>query len=494
MDVVKNITEYLSTTSGCQVLVIRAETGSGKTTFLNTLPYYMSDVTFHTQTMELQFISQDEFGPELEKIKVYQDGINLIILEGREKPESISDKYIQVVLSNINRFSRAKRLPMLFVIPTIEEQVARSWCDHGARIGDLIPEHKLYAGSRWYTYPGVAKDKFVEVAKETVRSLNPRNLEEFGVSTDELNSWADKAPTIGKFMEIIATEVTHRRAASKITVKGKRERVWVVYCAPDYKHYDHTYLVIDGLCHDEKLRVSPNKLISPDIDTSTAKFWRESSQWAKLVTTINFLDIRLINFPITTAVAAVLAYGNEKLLESFKKATIGDYKDSIPIEMLTEEIKLDQPLVERRLQTQNAIGSLERSNLFFLLRNMPAIPQKGRNSEETKALAQYLHLMKHVSIPHLHYCIGKALDDLLRYHQFPGFIGVETETPLVPGQTDPRPDITVHTETDTYALEFHFLTKQFASSEISRYALRSVIDKYMKSLPYLSSQLAKTYG
>jgi hypothetical protein len=100
IQIVRNITEYLRTTSGCQVLVVRADTGSGKTTFLNTLPHYMPDVNFNIQTLDLQFVSEDDFGSELNKLKLNIKGVNLIILEGREKPESISDRYIQVVLSN----------------------------------------------------------------------------------------------------------------------------------------------------------------------------------------------------------------------------------------------------------------------------------------------------------------------------------------------------------------------------------------------------------
>jgi len=56
-------------------------------------------------------------------------------------------------------------------------------------------------------------------------------------------------------------------------------------------------------------------------------------------------------------------------------------------------------------------------------------------------------------------------------------------------QSDPVPDITIHTDTDVYALEFHFLRKQVASSEIQRYALKNVIDKYMKGVPHLRSLL-----
>jgi hypothetical protein len=73
------------------------------------------------------------------------------------------------VLANINRFARTKRVPLLFVVPTIEDQVARSWCEHGTKVGDLIPQQKLYGGSRWYNFPGVSKEKYIPIAEETVR-------------------------------------------------------------------------------------------------------------------------------------------------------------------------------------------------------------------------------------------------------------------------------------------------------------------------------------
>ncbi|MFN8476144.1 MAG: hypothetical protein U0822_28500 [Anaerolineae bacterium] len=80
MQIIRSIIEYLRTTKGCQVLVIRADTGSGKTTFLNTLPHYMQDVTFHLQTIDLQPIDEHEFGERLWKIETPPNKINLIVL------------------------------------------------------------------------------------------------------------------------------------------------------------------------------------------------------------------------------------------------------------------------------------------------------------------------------------------------------------------------------------------------------------------------------
>ncbi len=168
----------------------------------------MQDVKFHSLTLDLQPLSEEEFGKELWKIPTHPDGINLVILEGREKPSSISDSYIQVVPPNINRFARTRQVPLLFVIPTIEEQVARNWCEHGSRVGDLIPEQKLYDGSRWYNFPGVPKSEYIAVVEETVRTLNPpRSLYDFGVSSEEVTGWVETAPTIGRFIEILANQI-----------------------------------------------------------------------------------------------------------------------------------------------------------------------------------------------------------------------------------------------------------------------------------------------
>ncbi len=109
MNVIREIVEYIRTTSGCQVLIMRADTGSGKTTFLNTLPHYMQDIAFQIQTIDLQTLDETEFGKKLWNVSLSDKAVNLIVLEGREKPESITDKYIQIALANINRFSREKR-------------------------------------------------------------------------------------------------------------------------------------------------------------------------------------------------------------------------------------------------------------------------------------------------------------------------------------------------------------------------------------------------
>jgi hypothetical protein len=392
MNVIRDIIEYLKTTGGCQVLVIRADTGSGKTTFLNTLYHYVQEIKFFTHTIDLQTLEAEDFGSELKNLQVYEEKINLIILEGREKPESISDQYIQIVLAHINRFARRKRVPILFVVPTIEDQVARNWCEHGIKIGDLIPQQKIYEGSRWYNFPGIGKDKYIEIAEETIRTLNPPySISDYGINSDELKTWVETSHTIGKFIETIASRSSDRRSQSRIISQGKRDHVWIVYCCPDLQHYDHTYLIIKGLVQDnDTLKASPTKLVNSD--AALSKYWKEDEQWVKFVPAVNFLDIRLINIPMIAVVNAALLYGEEKLLDSFKNTTFAQYKDTITKKLPGEcdDFVWDQPLAERRQKEQNVRNSIANTNLFALLRGMQATPKCG-NLESPRVLCQFFH-------------------------------------------------------------------------------------------------------
>lgn len=490
LDVLRDIFETLTITGGAQLLIMRADTGSGKTTFLNTVHHYIQDIKLNITTIDLQPLSEKTFADELWKFSPRQDGINLLVLEGREKPADVSDDFMQVVLANINRFSRTKRVPLLFVIPTIEEEVARSWCEHGASIGDLIPEQVLYEGSKWYRFPGVARDQYVEIAEETVRVLNaPYTLIEYGVSPDEVKTWSQSANTIGDYIATLANKIANRRRKARIPTRGTRERVWVVFCSPDNRHYDHTYHIIQGLVLDDSLRASSVKLVPPSSDAQLFKHWRTGIRWAQLLNAVNYLDLRLVNLPITTVVSAALAYGDDDLLQSFKDTSLEDYRSRIPDDMKTEEIDWTRRLSSRRLQAMNARDSMEGSNLARLLRGMPAEQLKGGNAESVLTLAQYLHLREKANEKQLHYYLGMTLRDLLAYQRVPGYRDVGTETPLVSGQVSPQPDITVYFDSDVYALELHFLRKQIVASEIQTYTLKNVLEKYMRDLPHLQSQL-----
>jgi len=293
-------------------------------------------------------------------------------------------------------------------------------------------------------------------------------------------------------METLAGHMSTRRSSTMFSLKGEQDHVWIVYVAPETRHFDHTFHLVDGLCKDEKLHAAPLKLVTPESETSSSKHWRKPDEWTKLILTLNRLDVRLINLPIVTVVVAALASNNSELLRSFKSTTLRKYRDELLREfpqLAQEDDKWwDTVLSRRKEQKQNARLSLERTNLYSLLKGSPA---RGRTGllESPITYAQYLHLRSLTHERELHHFLGDVIYSLFKFNPFPGLKKVEIETPFLPEQSDPVPDVTIRTDTDNYLLEFHFMNKQITASEMARYALRNVIAKYQRSLPYLASLL-----
>lgn len=493
MDMVRRIVDYLQVTGGCNLFVIRADTGSGKTTFLNTLRHYMTDVNFHVKSLDLQTVSADKINEILWELNPLPNHINMFILEGRENPESIPSEYIKIVLANINRLSRTKKHPMLFVIPTVETEVARVWCTEASKLGDLIPKNQIYGGSQWYDFPGVPKEDYIEIVEETVRSLNQsRNLRDFGVTDEEIKIWSDTSASIGEFIETLATKIANRRSALHISTHARKERLFIIFSCPEYMHYDKLYHLVYGLVKDNDLSVSPHKVINSGTENAQTRKWKDTGrEWAKFLAAIAFLDVRVINFPISTVVAAALAHGDDELLDSFKQTKLIEYKEKITKHYTkVDDLNWDEPLVSRQLTKENARKSLKGTNLYALLRQVNAEPRKGGNSEHPRSLAQYLHLRSQVHETHLHYYISLTLKDLFEHEKVLNFKDIASECPYpyIVGIKAPQPDITVYAEPKNYLLEFHFTDTPLASSQIARYAVRK-IETYMNDLAQLSSIL-----
>ncbi len=258
--------------------------------------------------------------------------------------------------------------------------------------------------------PGVPKELYVEVAEKTVSALNPpHDLYDFGISPDEIDSLAERSGTIGRLMETLAGHMSTRRSSTMFSLKGEQDHVWIVYVAPETRHFDHTFHLVDGLCKDEKLHAAPLKLVTPESETSSSKHWRTPDEWTKLILTLNRLDVRLINLPIVTVVVAALASNNSELLRSFKSMTLRKYRDELLREfpqLAQEDDKWwDAVLSRRKEQKQNARLSLERTNLYSLLKGSPA---RGRTGllESPITYTQYLHLRSLTHERELHHFLG----------------------------------------------------------------------------------------
>ena len=86
-----------------RVLVISGVTGSGKTTFLNSLHLFIDGVTVHTIKNLKTIDRREDVENALAALRREQDRISIVVLEGKETPGSLRDSEIDILLTTINQ-------------------------------------------------------------------------------------------------------------------------------------------------------------------------------------------------------------------------------------------------------------------------------------------------------------------------------------------------------------------------------------------------------
>ena len=262
----------------------------------------------------------------------------------------------------------------------------------------------------------------------------------------------------------------------------------MIFVSPEYGQYDRMYHVVNGFVKKSTtLQIAQEKLLDTNSDNTQTRKWRTSSEdWLKFMTATTFLDVRVIHVPIKTANAAVLAFGSPELLDKIKKMKLRSYRSTIEQYFRIRDIDWDQPLLKRKLTKENAGKSIGRTNLYRLLRGLPAEPTKGGNPESPLDFALYRYIRDEITETKFHYYIGLALKYHLETERFPNLLDVATEHSYLPYQQAPKPDVTVYTAETDYLLEFHFTNTPIAASQVATYTVNKV-EQYMTNLTHLRS-------
>ena len=119
-----------------RLYLINGVTGSGKTTFLNSLTLFLDGIKIYT-VKGMSFENRGSVENALALLSREQDAISVVILEGREAPGSLRDAEIDVLLTTLNidfRSDAGRRT--LFVIPTTSSSLAQAISERAASIGE----------------------------------------------------------------------------------------------------------------------------------------------------------------------------------------------------------------------------------------------------------------------------------------------------------------------------------------------------------------------
>ena len=175
-----------------RLFIISGVSGSGKSTFLNSLDLFIGGVSVHTIT--LRTIDRNEsVEDKLAALRREKSELVVIVLEGKESPGALKSEEIDILLTTLNSdFRHGAGKHTLFVIPTTSQSVAQAISQRAADIGGMTLRSRPF-----YIFTGPRRNEYEQTTDKMLRALNDsRGLFDYGITPETakgllnlLNPW-----------------------------------------------------------------------------------------------------------------------------------------------------------------------------------------------------------------------------------------------------------------------------------------------------------------
>lgn len=449
-----------------RLFVISGVTGSGKTTFLYSLQYFLDDVdVFNAKDMSLD--SRYSVEKYLANIKRQKGRNSVVVLEGREAPASLNGEELDILLTSLNAdFRKDSGCRTLFVIPTTYQALAKTISERVATIGGMTSMNRPF-----YVFDGPPRSQYFSIVNETMSAFNEsRTLREYGVTDEVAKQLAQTAESIGAFIANCYQEIENYRekmisAAHVIQTNRKRVHLWMVFCTME-KDTRRNHSIIRSLTFGENQGVQVQRILTGD--SEEARHWQ--GQQGSFALAAQYLDLRIMYLPVRTANAVVTAFGDKEFIKHLKSLRLEDGDE----------------VLQREAVRASALESLAGTAIGAFLRGegFVAVPDSKR-PVTAKQQAIFMEIVKKASKDDK--SINVTIAEALRtWNKNPD---VEVYTELSLNDTGALScDIGVVTSTDIYCLEMKWRSSELHESEVIR-ETASRVREYTRELPEFRNQL-----
>lgn len=278
------------------LLILRGETGVGKSTFLDTVGLFRAGVVTH------RIPPDTDVAAELQALGESSHP-RILVLEGREALGRVSAAAIEETLHLINAYVRTDEArDTLLVWPTNTEELTVWLVALGVRLGG---EALFDVGGAIEEFTGPSQDDFPAIAERTVQALNDgASLAALGIADDRARELA-KAPTIGRYLAEIRKALNANRSNVRRLMLVERYRMWTLVIAGNNPEND-----VAALTRSSQSYVDVDRLVSATDSNAVKDLKKDPAVLGILGTSI---DGRILHMDMVTVLAVARTYGDEQL-------------------------------------------------------------------------------------------------------------------------------------------------------------------------------------
>ena len=349
--------------------------GSGKTTFLKTLPKHFENlevISFPKShpIKELPDYIRKMHTPNESKSKI-------ILIERRDNPSKNDLQAVGETFAELLETFREPHGAALVLWPVTREPSAQEIANEAWETGrDSMTDTQ---SKGLYEFKGLPKDRFYPVADTTTRNLTGDGLEAFGITHDIANQLLAGNETIADFFNAVDLHAESQRERTWSVLKTKiRARLWVVLPGDVPSAVRSTVL---SLTQGSRNRVDID-LMAEFIDQPDEKAPIYISDWklkrSAMAHLLRAIDLRLFELPPNVSLAAIRSKGDDKVRGALKQQSmkIEDAKKTLRSSKLYKEILAELQISDTAFSS--SIKDVEETSNEF--RRAQALASKGDKS------------------------------------------------------------------------------------------------------------------
>ena len=300
-----------------QFEVFYGDTGTGKTTFLRTLPKFFHGVSItRIRKKDVALAEIPKFIRSRQSVK--GPDMCIYIVDDRDNDKIARDE-AEDFFESLRVLFRESLGRVLIIWPVTRSatrdvlaQVA--WETGGESIVSLDTR-----GS--YEFQGLPKTRYYDVANLTVENLTGETLETFGVSRASTEEILIESTTIGTFFALLEEQASQKREQTWEVLREKvKPKVWILVSGDDERYLEGT---IARLSQGTKARIDIERILThlddPQKKANYLTEWRNRRKDIGFI--LRTLDVRILPVPPNVALAAVRGFGTAKIQGVLEKRT-----------------------------------------------------------------------------------------------------------------------------------------------------------------------------